>query len=348
MSVRILALGLVGSAILGAQAKHMSWENLCFKNPGAPVCQGNDYAIKPPPGAKPSAKNDPAARTVTTNPSASTPGTAAASMVVVGGIDWRFADPFADALVGINFSGLSASPLARGLIAQLGTAQGLTDADMQKIFDGLAGVDQVAVSVRNNRMVVMITGRATESALPEPEAGLKTVSVSGGALLVGHPEAVDQAAQRIAMKGPLTDLTRSAAERQSSSELWAVGSAALLGPQAASSGVKRFWLTVFLHDSLTSDVALEFNAAPSAEALQTWRTALGGGTLEGNVVRLRTSLEASEVRQKFGPIAASPAGQQLGALVQAARYLPVPDATRPKPARPVIYGLDDKPRILNQ
>jgi len=130
-------------------------------------------------------------------------------------IDWRFADPFPDVLVGFNFSALSASPLARRLIEQLGARQGLTEVDMRKIFDGLSGVDQGALSVRDNRIVVMFTGRVTDSTVLVPDADLKAVPVSGNAILIGHASAVDQAVERIAMKSPPVDaLGRGAAGQQ--------------------------------------------------------------------------------------------------------------------------------------
>ena len=137
-------------------------------------------------------------------------------MIVAGGIDWRFADPSADALVGFNASSLSASPLAHNLIDQLGAGQRITEADMRKIFEALSGVNQVAISVRDNRILVMVTGRRQGSTLPALEAGWKSVPVGGNAMLVGHAEAVDQAVQRIAMEGTATELTRAAVERQSS------------------------------------------------------------------------------------------------------------------------------------
>jgi hypothetical protein len=96
MGIRLFAFSLVFAASLWGQ-KRFSGQDACFKNPGAPYCQGHDYAVKkqPPSNASP---------TVVTNPGASTPSTPTPSLIVVGGIDWRFADPFADALVGINFS----------------------------------------------------------------------------------------------------------------------------------------------------------------------------------------------------------------------------------------------------
>jgi hypothetical protein len=271
-------------------------------------------------------------------------------MVEIGGIDWRFADPSADGLVGFNFSALSASPLVRSLIAQLGTSQGITEVEMQKIFDGLSGVDQVVLSIHNNQIVVMITGSVADSPLSAPPAGFKAVPVSASALLVGHADAVDWAVWRMGMKGPLAELPSAAEELQRGSEFWAVGSPGFVGPQAASSGLKRFSLKISIRERFTSDLAFEFNGVPSASTLRNWQTTLGAATLEGNVVRVRTSMEADEVKQKFAKISASPLGQSLAALVKAARYIPVRDPQQAKPmqTKPVIYGLDSGPKEVGQ
>jgi hypothetical protein len=236
---------------------------------------------------------------------------------------------------------LSRSPIARNLIDQLGASQGLAEADVQKIVDGLSGVDQIAVSVRDNRMVVLVSGRVTDT-LPAPEAGLKVTLTSGNAMLIGHPDAVDQAVQRMAMKGPLSESARSAEERQASSEFWVIGSPRLIGPQAISAGVKRFYLTAWIRNQFASDMAFEFDGIPTAATIRAWPA-----TFEGNVAHMRMSMEPDEVRQKFAPIVASPIGQRLAALVQAAKYLPVPDPTLPKRAKPMIYGLDGGPKEVN-
>jgi hypothetical protein len=343
--IRLLVLAVVCAASLCAQAKKkFSWQDACFKNPAAPYCPGHDFAVKPPPKEKTTAT--PA---VITRPFPSTtPRPVTPSLIVVGALDWRFADPFADELVGFNFSGLAASPLAHSLIAQLGAKRGLTESDIQKIFDGLAGVDQVALSIRDNRVVVMITGSVTNSALTMPEAGLKGVPVSGSAMLVGHPEAVDQAMMRVAMKSPTNELIRSAEERQANSGFWAMASARLLGTQAMSAGLKQFLLTVSLQNRLASDLTFEFHGVPSADAIRTLQATLGAVTLEGNAVHFRTSMEADEVRQKFGQIVDSPLGEGLATLVEAARYLPARDSAASRSGKPVIYGLDGGPREVNQ
>src|SRR5580700_5686038 len=151
--IYIPALSLALAVSLCGQKK-FSWQDACFNNPGAPYCQGHDYAIKK--SAPTNAAPPPAAIRGTGGngiPSSSTTrSNGAPALLVVGGIDWRFADPSPDILIGINFNSLSNSPLARNLIAQLGAQQGIAAADMQKIFDGLSDVDQVALSMRDNRM----------------------------------------------------------------------------------------------------------------------------------------------------------------------------------------------------
>ena len=342
--MRILAFGFIWTVSLCGQYGHQrfSWQEACFKNPGAPFCQGSDFAVKPTKNAAPGSK------TTDSGPFTSTPEKVTPSVIVAGGIDWRFADPLADALVGFNAGKLSTSPLAHSLIDQLGASQGLSAADMQRIFEGLSGVNQVAISVHDNRIVVMLTGRRPDSTLPALEGGWKTVPVAGNALLVGHAEAVDQAVQRIALEGSPSELTRSAEELQASSEFWAVGSAKVVGPQAVSAGVKRFSLTFSIRDHLTSEAAFEFNGVPDAKTLDMWPITPGGAVIDGNVVHARMAMNADEVQQQLGQIALSPLGQRLTALVMVARYLPVRDTTLPKQTKPVIYGLDDGPKEVTQ
>jgi hypothetical protein len=348
MRIRTVAMGLVCVASLTGQSRGQKfrWQDYCFNHPAAPFCQGHDYAVKRPKATKDTAGTAPGE--FDTDPLPATPPTVTPSVIVVGGIDWRFADPSADALVGFNYSALSSSPLARSVIAGFRANQGLTEADMQKIFERLSGVGQVALSVRGSQIVAMIGGRAADSTLPTLEAGLKAVPVSGNAMLVGHSDAVDQAVQRIAAKGPPAELTHLAEERQAGSDFWAVGSAGFAGPQAVSAGAKRFSLAISIREHLASDLFLEFDGIPGANTLGLWQPTFGVATLEGNVVHVKTSMEADEVRRKFGQIAASPHGRRLADLITAARYLPAPGSSVPKPTKPIIYGLESGPKEVTQ
>jgi hypothetical protein len=321
-----------------------TWQDRCFNNPGLPYCQGRDYAVKP---TKPAANTTtPAA--VTNRGFNASPGSRSAmpSMMMVAAIDWRFVDPFADAVVGINFGRIADSSLAHALVLQLGAKAGLTEADVKKLFDGLSGLDQIALSVRDNKVVAMLTGAEADAAPPAAEAGMKAVSVSAGVMLFGTAEAVDQAAQRIHSKFPLSDMAKSAQERQAGSEFWAIGSGRLAGPGAVNAGLRRFFLTVWIRNNLISDLAFEFNGVPNARTLQAFSKL--GGTLEGNVLHSRTAIEASELQQKFAAVVASPVGDQLAALISAARSLPAKDTTAPKQTKPVIYGLEGGPKVVGQ
>jgi hypothetical protein len=267
--------------------------------------------------------------------------------VNAGALDWRFADPQADVLMGFNVGSIAASPLARTLVAQLGARQNLNDADIKKLFDGLAAFDQIAVSVQESQMVAMLTGSVNDATLPPAQPGMKAYPISAKAMLFGSTEAVDQAAQRITAKAALSELALAAAERQASSEFWAIGSARAFGQQAIDAGVKRFSLTVSVRNRLDSDVAFELNGPPNAKTVE--MTAKSPGTIvEGNMIYTRTTIEANEVQQKFSEIAAGLVGERLGLVVEAARHLPARDLNLLKQTRPVIYGLDDGPKVVSQ
>src|SRR4029077_6018008 len=114
-------------------------QDYCFNHHAAPFCAGRDYAVKRPDKAK-AGREVAGGANVSTDPVSLAPRSVTPSVIVIGAINWRFADPLADGLVGFNVRALSASPLAGDLIAQLGANQGLNEAVIRKIFDGLSGL----------------------------------------------------------------------------------------------------------------------------------------------------------------------------------------------------------------
>ncbi|HTM49705.1 MAG TPA: hypothetical protein VL285_13515 [Bryobacteraceae bacterium] len=334
MGIRILALGVLCVAGLSGQHRRFSWQDYCFNNPASPVCKGREYAVK----RTPRAKNGRTPGTAAANPDLATGQLPAG--VDANGIDWRFADPEADALAGFDFTGLGNSPLARDLLSRLGASQGLTDGDMQKVFERLSGVDHAALSMRDGRIVAVIVGRTMDSVLLAPGGGLKAAPVSPNTMLVGHGDAVDQALRRLSINSAPAYLTQAAWELQGSGEFWAVGKAALAGSEAVAAGMKDFSLTVSIGSRLAGDVAFEFEKEPDANAVQTWKTTLGVAALEDGVLHVRLSMEPDEAKEKFGGIVASVLGRHLAGLVKAAQYLPVRDANAARKPGPVINGLN--------
>src|ERR1051325_4528555 len=88
MRIRALVLALMLAASLYGQRRRFNWQDYCFEHSAAPFCQGRDYAIKRQPPVK--GTDSPVA---VTNPFPPAPRKLTSSLVVVSGINWRFADP---------------------------------------------------------------------------------------------------------------------------------------------------------------------------------------------------------------------------------------------------------------
>ncbi len=331
--MRTLVVGLFVAGSLFGQYGHQrfSWQESCYKNFGLPYCQGNDFAIKLPKGKSESLRGIGA----DVDPFPATNVTAAD--IIAGTIDWRFADPSADTLVGFHAKNLATVPLARKAVAQLGANLGLAPAEVQNLLDRMSGVEQVGISVSQSHTIVMITGRGSDSVIPPLEPGWKATPVVGNALLVGPADAVDQALQRLAKDDPPGEMMRIAMKRQATNEFWAIGFAA--GLDAEHAKVKSFSMQLLVRDHITSALALEFSAPPDAKALGVWAPALKA-VVEGNLVHATTTMEPDEVQQKLSQIAASPIGEHLAGLVKPTLYLPMPAVTAPEQAKPKIFGLD--------
>jgi hypothetical protein len=334
MKLRLLVFALAWTLCLSAQ-RRFSWQNACFNNPGAPFCPGHDFAVKrTKDGKTPAGAYE--------GVSSATPATDAA------GIDWRFADPAADSVAVLSCTKLSASPLAHSLIEQLGAGQSLSAADTQKIFRAFSGAEQVALSIREDRLVLVLTGRPPDAILPGLEPGWKAVPLPGNSLLMGNTDSVEQAVQRLATPGDPGELGVLALERPADLEFWAAGAAKFAGQDAVTAGVKRFSLTASIRDRLVSETVFEFDAVPDARQLKAWLKSLADDAIDGSVVHVKTSMTADEVRKNSDQIAASLLGQRLGVLIKSARFLPVRDTATTTHAKPVIYGLDGGPKEVSQ
>lgn len=334
--MKILAAGFLLTVSLYGQYGHQrfSWQEACFKNFGLPYCQGHDFAIKPQQQGKNQAGH------AVEGDFDSFPATnVTPSEVVAGAIDWRFADPSSETLVGFRARRLATLPLARKVIAQLGANMGLTPMETEKMLDRLSGVEQVAISAGQSQTIVMVTGRESDLMVPPLDPGWKATEVAGNALLIGQADAVDQATQRLAKDDPPSVMMRLAMKRQADNEFWAIGFSGPAGQEANSTKVKGLSIQLSIRDHLTSALALEFSGPPDAKVLQTWAPTLKGA-VEGNVVHVATTIEPDEIQQKLGQVLASPIREYLTAVVRPSRYIPAHEAGVPKQAKPVIQGLD--------
>jgi hypothetical protein len=333
VKLRLFVFGFTLTFCLYGQKnnKGFNFVEACFKNPSLPYCIQRDFVVKPTKGGAPGAAY-------------SASQGKAGSTIDAAGIDWRFADPSADSVAVLNGSNLSATPFAHSLIDMLASSQGLAPAEAQKTFLALSGVSQVALSVHDDKILLMVTGRAPDSVLPAPEAGWKAVPLAGNAVLIGHTAAVDQAVLRLTTETELGELPGMAQQRPGDSEFWAAGSGKLAGHGAVSAGVTRFEVTASMRDRLSSDTFFEFDGVPEPNAMQAWLSTLADAKIEGNAVHVRMSMDADEARRNSSIIAMSPLGQRLRAIIQSARHLPVRDTDTTVHSHPVIFGLDGGPR----
>ena len=327
MKLRTLALGLACIASLFGQRK-FSWQNACFNNPGLPYCQGRDFAVKPTKGKNGVTGEGYGGASVTADDGSP-------SVIGMSGINWRFADPLADSLASVSFNNLSPSPLARFVMSALGANQGLKEANMGPIFDAFSSVNQVAVSIRGDQTLIMVTGYSRDSTLPTLEAGWKAVP-TGNTMLIGPADAVDQATQRIAADGPLSELARLAAKRQANGDIWVASST---DSDAVKAGAKRLVVTASMRDRLTGDSVFEFSQAPHPTKIGTLASGPGVISVDGNKVHVKMSVEIDKVQPSLAEIAVTPLGEYLWVLVKAGKYVPARDPAKALP-KPKIAGLD--------
>jgi hypothetical protein len=163
----------------------------CYKNPNAPTCRdgkpidvradmeknmgqylrGNGNAVKP--------LTLPAVPQVQTAPTRVTPQitrvprgrpSASPAMVQVGQIDWRFAHPHPDLLIGVDMESLMGSDLMRTLLRDWAGKLGATPEEQDKMLSGLSDAKRILISISNKDMLAMMVGKFGD--LPQgPQAG---------------------------------------------------------------------------------------------------------------------------------------------------------------------------------
>jgi len=334
MKLRLFVFGLAGAVCVygqmyGKDKKGFDFQDACFKNPALPYCPMRDFVNKPAKG-KADAKSGPLPEMPST--------------IDAVGIDWRFADPAADLVAVLDSSRLSTSTLSHNLLDQLGSNQGLTQEEQQTVFRALSGVSQVAISVHDGAILMLVTGRAEGSVLPALESSWKAVPLSDSTVLIGPAAAVDEASQRLNSYDEPGELASIALQRPASQTFWMTASAKLAGEPAVSAGVKRIELTASLQDGLISDTTFEFDPAADPSAIGAWLKTLGKGKIDGNTVNVTFSMDEDQVNRNVSKIASSALGQRLGTVVGSARFIPVRDTATTVHTKPVIYGLSGGPK----
>jgi len=299
----------------------------------------------------------------------------AVARLVPGQTDWRFAHPKPDILMNLNIGVLTRSALLTQMIEQ--NVPGPNQAIAAMALKTLATIDRVQVSLRmppdgkgSPDALLLLTGELDPNIrqmLTQTSKGTVARQVAPKALLLGDALVVDQAVRRMALPA-----APAFTDRLSTSDIWIGGEMAQMAMLAKTplpqglEALKRFSLGINFGENLEMAANLSMaDAAGAGKLLAFYNMAMAQAPQtpensklmegikaeqEGPVLHFHFSAPASALQE--GLAKAQGAGQlpglmgmMFGAQPPASKEeaVPVPKPA-PKPAKIMIYGLDDGPR----
>jgi hypothetical protein len=290
--------------------------------------------------------------------------TAAPTMIQVGGPDWRFEDPFATLIGGIDMDALWRSEIVRGALAQL--LAGVPGGESALQNSGASGVTRALFSLRDwggePKVLVLLTGQVDEKALAQAMNGrLQVRRVDLENVLLGTGAELVNAAGR--MNRPVAESGPSALHQSKTlvdgHDFWIAGRIPRM-PQTAqvADAIQGFALGFSLRKDLRLDVSLNTASVQMAQEIVTKaRTSMKetpeGASLDvsaqGKSVELRFAMDGARLNQALAKaMPASGFSEMFSSLgiapVSAGSTAPKPAAPAPPRRSAVIYGLDEGPR----
>ncbi|HTV64984.1 MAG TPA: hypothetical protein VMD98_05230 [Bryocella sp.] len=289
--------------------------------------------------------------------------------------DWRFAHPHPDLLLAINAAAVRQSPTLRSLLAQLAPSVNMTPDDVESALAQTGDIDRFYISMHSTETLVVLQGGRI-NAPPVPvwlNNGMIAYGVSRNAVVIGHEPSAGAAAQRARAAGaPLTD---SQLKAQEASDVWVMGTRAMLNQQnvqlsSLSDGLSSYTLGLSLREGLKADLAL--NYATLAAARRTlaalrgtplppeWPVHISSETV-GTVVRMKIVVQQAELSQALAKALAAPGAKPfldiIARRIQRSGQMMVygPDGSKaihtipaapPPPGKLVIYGMPGGPKVM--
>jgi hypothetical protein len=346
----------------------------CYKNPNMPTCRdgkpidvradmeknmgqylrGNANAVKP--------LTLPAAPQVQTAPTRVTPQitrvprgrpSASPAMIQVGQIDWRFAHPHPDLLIGVDMENLLASDLMRTLLRDWAGKLGATPEEQDKMLAGLGDAKKLLISIYNREILAMMVGNVGNLPQGTQAGGLKFTRLSEDTALMGSEGGSSGALTRLKLAALPNAQQDEAKLMAGTYDFWAWGRAdRLASVGAGTSGntpVKKIKIGVSLRDGFNLQFILDTPDAGSAarllESMQKGTPRGMRGAVEGNSVRYAMVLDRDAALQRFAGLMTDSVGKQFAPLIAAARQMSARQGVSPRPAGKIIIdGLDDGPK----
>jgi hypothetical protein len=353
-------------------------EDYCYHNPQMPTCiKGKPLKIEDINGYLYKPKNDQSSTTAPkavqpptpTSPSTATPrrsvdwqsmrvqrgrGSASPAVIQIGELDWRFAHPHPDLLIGIDMENLLGSELMRTLLREWAGKLGATVQEQEKMLSGMSDVKRVLISIQNRDLLAMMIGKIDNVPVGVQLGGMKFTPISSDTVLMGTEAGSFGALTRLKLAA-LPDAQQQEPKLMARTyDFWVWGRAdRLAGLGAGASGnspVKKIKLGVSFRDGFNLQMILDTtDPASAARLLATMqKTAPQGllGAVEGNSVRYAMVLDRDAALKRFAGLMTDSFGKQFAPLIAAARQISARQAAgaRPSSGKIVIDGLDDGPK----
>jgi hypothetical protein len=278
---------------------------------------------------------------------------ASPAVIQVGELDWRFAHPHPDLLIGIDLENLLGSELMRALLRDWAGKLGATPEEQDKMLTGLGDGKRISISIFNQDILAMMVGNIGELPDTAMPGGLRFTRLSTDVTLLGSQVGTFGAMTRLKLKALPNPQQEEAKLMARTYDFWVWGKAdRLAGFGQSMSGttpVKRIKMGASFRDGFNFQLILDTaDPASAARLLASMRkTSPRGmqGAVEGSSVRYAMALDRDATLQRFAGFMTDSVGKQFAPLVDAARQMSTHQAGAPRSAgKIVIDGLDDGPR----
>jgi hypothetical protein len=292
--------------------------------------------------APPSMRIPPAART-----------SASPAVIQVGELDWRFAHPHPDLLIGIDLENLLGSELMRALLRDWAGKLGATPEEQDKMLAGLGDGKRILISIFNQDILAMMVGNIGDLPDTGMPGGLRFTRLSTDVTLLGSQVGTFGAMTRLKLKALPNPQQEEAKLMARTYDFWVWGRADRLAGlgrgMSGSTPVKKIKMGASFRDGFNFQMILDTadpaSAARLLQGMQKTSPRAMQGAVEGNSVRFAMVLDRDAALKRFAGFMTDSVGKQFAPLIAAARQMSARPAAAPRSAgKIVIDGLDDGPK----
>ena len=291
--------------------------------------------------------------------------------------DWRFADPHAETLMGVDAAAVRQSPTLRAVLAQVAPALKMTPDDVETALAQTGDIDQLWLSMHAKEPVLVLQGRhlIAPAGPTNMSNGMVIYGLARGVVLLGHPAPAAAAVQRLRSVSAVSAAALQMKAQGAESDVWVTGTRAALSeakvPLTNLTGdLSGYVLGVSLRDGVKAELKLNYATAAAARHALTeirgtplppeWPVHLSS-EMVGTSVRLKVAVAQAEIAKALDKALVAPAAKPVLEMIahsvqrsgevmiygsDAPRAIHATPNTTPAPGKLVIYGLPGGPKVM--